>query len=98
MNPNNNQQQMTPEEAKASLGLSSRIVEQMLQQKHPKQQETPAVDNTNQVNQQTQPQIDVEAIKSELLKEMKPEIDSTIKSQMDEIRGEINKALENEQN
>lgn len=90
------QEELTPEEAKASLGLSTRLSEQMLMAQVPKEgvegSETPetAPGEEETPEQQETPPLDPEAFKSEIMDEVK----SAIKEEIEGLKEMLKGALE----
>lgn len=89
--------QMTPEEAKASLGLATRLGEQMLMVENPQMPEEEGGEQTTlQEPTEEKPEMDLEAMKSEMLESIKPQIQEIVKEEMTGLRQEIKDALDEE--
>lgn len=105
------QEELTPEEAKASLGLSTRLSEQFLMQQMADEQalqsqtgepeapvegqEAPGQEIAPETEKE--PQEDIEALKNEIRDEVVGEIKSIVEKEMQGFRDSIKNALENEE-
>src|SRR3990167_8406904 len=97
MNPDETQpnlEEMTPEEAKATLGLSTRLTEQFLmsqvEQQSVEGQETPESAPEEELELETEeaPPIDPEALKNEILGDVKKEVKTLIKDEIKKLLDE----------
>lgn len=98
-----NPQGMTQEEAKASLGLATRLSEQFLmpQVRQPvddavEEPQEPATEELGPEMSQTAPEekpMDIEAFKSDLVKELGSAIKEAVKAEVGGLRKEIEKAI-----
>jgi len=95
---------MTPEEAKASLGLATRLSEQFLMSQVPQEAPQEAQNGTEQEmgeEDEKEPEEDksvaLEGKFDEKLEILRTEMKDTIKNEIGSIRDEIKSALENEQ-
>ena len=102
MPPQNTQQEMTPEEAKAGLGLATRLSEQMLMMQNPQQvpqdaQNTPQQENTPETKEGVETQKDdkVGELKAEM-EGFKTEMKTLVQQQIDGLRQDIQEALKEE--
>lgn len=100
----NMQEELSPEEAKATLGLATRFGEQYLMSQVP--QEAPEMDETapeqgEQAPTEEVPEEDksvaLEGKMDEKMEILRTEMKDTIKLEMDSIRNDIKEALANEQ-
>lgn len=80
---------ITPEEAKASLGLATRLNEQMLISENPPMGEMSEEEEQAEEPAEETPEVDTESIKEELREEMK----GLIQEEVDSIRKDIQDAL-----
>ena len=113
MNPNNTQAQnvdLTPEESLSSLGLATRLSEQMLMSQVP--QEDMGMDMEDETSSQTSQESQGKEIMPEMVKDegvdnmegkmdekmeiLRTEMKDTIKMEIEGIRNDIKSALENE--
>src|SRR3990167_196292 len=89
-----NLEEMTPEEAKASLGLATRLSEQLLMSQVPQQpvegMETQESAPEQELELETEeiPPIDPEALKNEVLSEVKKEVKTLIKNEIKKLLDE----------
>lgn len=96
--------EMSPEEAKAALGNATFLQDQLLQQSMPQEapqegQEAPGQELAQPVAQE--PQIDSEALKSEIINEVKTditkEVKELVKKEMEGLKTMLSEALNDEQ-
>src|SRR3990167_6559240 len=107
MNEEITQENMTPEEAKASLGLSTRLSEQFMMSQAQMNGTMPPVEGEmpqggeNGEELEKEPQEDkmtaMEGKMDEKMEILRTELKETIKTEIGSIRDEIKSALENEQ-
>ena len=105
MNPNE-MQEMSPEDAKASLGLATRLSEQFLMpqmmategnvpMKQGNPEEMPQGEAIEGETEETPP-LDTEALKTEIMGSIKGEIKGIVQEEMSSLRQEIKDALSDE--
>lgn len=103
-----NMQGLTPEEAKASLGLATRLGEQFLMSQAQQQMSEEAPVKGQEAPQQEMgqempmaPQVDTEGIKNEITASVKEDIQTivkeAVKEEMGGLRKELKDALESEE-
>src|SRR3989344_4468613 len=98
MNPEETQpnlEEMTPEDAKAALGLSTRLTEQFLMSQVPQEPlengtETPETAPEQELNleQEETPPIDPEALKEEIINDLKKDLPEMLKGVLKELLDE----------
>lgn len=90
---------LTPEDAKASLGLATRLSEQFLTMVHPQEEVVEGQEVQGEAQSQEtaqEPQVDIEAIKNEIKEELKKEFQSEMDKKMDGLKQTIADALNEE--
>ena len=98
-----NSQEMTPEEAKSSLGVANMLMEQLMPQKQMEmeaesdqtQETAPGQEQMEQPNET--PPIDSEGLKNEIMVEVGKTIEESIQKEMGGLRDMIKQALIDEE-
>ncbi len=96
-----NNQAISPEDAKASLGLATRLSEQLLMSQ---MMQAPMAEETQKMPQGEEPMMeeketapmDTEGLKNEIMASVKDEIKDIVQSEMSSLRQEIKDALSDE--
>ena|SRR3990167_4213321 len=94
MNPEETQSNMTPEESKAALGLSTRLTEQFLMSQVPEQSvegtetQESAPEEELELEAEETPSIDPEALKQEILGDIKKDLPEMLKGVLKELLDE----------
>ena len=102
METETNTEELSPEEAKASLGLSTRLSEQFLMSQVPQEEETLEQETTNEEpapEQEMTPTAetpDPNALKEEMMASLKKDIAEIVKGEMSTLKEELTNALEEE--
>jgi len=93
---------LTPEEAKASLGISTRLSEQLLMQMNPPMEEEgsemgeTAPEPTEQPEVEETPEVDVDSRIDQKTEVLRAELKEMIRQEVGSIRQDIKDALANE--
>lgn len=101
MNPDqmqeSNPQEMSPEEAKAGLGLATRLNEQMLVAQAPQPEPQAETPQEKEVQPDDSKFTDLEGKMDDKMEILRTELKDTIKAEIGSIKDEIKNALANEQ-
>ena len=87
MEPNQMQEEMTPEDAKAVLGFATRLSEQLLPQAPPEASTEPSQEPEIDLGQEETPQVDIEVMETKMT-EMETRIMDKIESLKEELKPE----------
>lgn len=90
---------MTAEDAKASLGLATRLSEQFLTMMHPQEEAVEGQEAQGEAQTEetkNEPQVDTEALKEELREELKKELQSEMDKKMEDLKKTLTDALNEE--